>query len=465
MIGRLSLTARLTGLYTLTSAIVLLGLGSLILVAVEHHFLELDRATLQDKLALIKEVGSTSSSMADFQARLASVLSSHKDVAARVQGDTGLLYTTPSLQLPAAWLQAQTSDDAQGLLSWNDGGVRYRGTRGVIPLPDGTTQRPLQVWVALDTQHHVRFMADFRRTLLLYGVLATLLSGLAGWYVARGGLRPLRAMKARAQAITVHKLDQRMSVDAVPIEMADLAATLNDMLERLQFDFQRLTQFSSDLAHELRTPISNMLTQTQVALTRPRSVAQYQETLASSSEELQRLARTVSDMLYLATTEHGLALPHPEQIRIQDEIHALIDFYDALADEANIGITTSGDGLIHGDRLMVRRALNNLLSNALRHTPTHGSIVVEVDTTADATSIHVTNTGPAIDPELVPRLFDRFYRTDGARVNPESIGAGLGLSITRAIMRAHGGDAVATSQQNAIRFTLRFPALPGADQT
>ncbi len=117
MIRRLSLTARLAGLYTLTSAIVLLGLGSLILVAVEHHFLELDRATLQDKLALIKEVGSTSSSMADFQARLASVLSSHKDLSARVQGDTGLLYTTPGLQLPAAWLQAQTSDDAQGLFT------------------------------------------------------------------------------------------------------------------------------------------------------------------------------------------------------------------------------------------------------------------------------------------------------------------------------------------------------------
>jgi two-component system, OmpR family, heavy metal sensor histidine kinase CusS len=234
------------------------------------------------------------------------------------------------------------------------------------------------------------------------------------------------------------------------------------MLERLQFDFQRLTEFSSDLAHELRTPISNMLTETQVELSRPRTVEQYQETLASNSEELQRLARTVSDMLYLATTEHGLALPHPEQIRVQDEIHALFDFYDALADEANISMSISGEGLIHGDRLMVRRALNNLLSNALRHTPAHGTILVEVDTTADATSVHVTNTGPAIDPDVLPRLFDRFYRADSARVHPESIGAGLGLPITRAIMRAHGGDAVATSQRNGIQFTLRFPARSGS---
>jgi two-component system, OmpR family, heavy metal sensor histidine kinase CusS len=463
VIRRLSLTARLTCLYTLTSAVVLLGLGWLILVAVERHFLELDRATLQDKFQLIKEVASTSSSMADFQERLAVVLHSHKDLSASIQDTTGLLYATPGLKLPAEWLHSRPSGSAQDLFTWNNNGVSYRVTRGVIPPLDGSSQ-PLQVWVALNTQHHTHFIANFRQTLALYGVLATLFSGLLGWYAARSGLRPLHAMKSRAQAVTVHKLDQRMSVDAVPIEMADLAATLNDMLERLQFDFQRLTEFSSDLAHELRTPISNMLTETQVELSRPRTVEQYQETLASNSEELQRLARTVSDMLYLATTEHGLALPHPEQIRVQDEIHALFDFYDALADEANISMSTSGEGLIHGDRLMVRRALNNLLSNALRHTPVRGTILVEVDTAADATSVHVTNTGPAIDPDVLPRLFDRFYRADSARVHPESIGSGLGLPITRAIMRAHGGDAFATAQGSGIRFTLRFPARPASSQ-
>jgi len=463
VIGRLSLTARLTGLFSLTSAVVLLGLGSLILVAVEHHFLELDRATLQDKFHLIKEVGSRSSSMADFQARVASVLHSHKDLSVRVQSGATPVYATPGLQLPAAWLRADASDGADGIFTWEDEGVRYRGTRGVIPSPDGATQS-LQVWIALDTQHHVQFMADFQRTLLFYGVLATILSALAAWWAARSGLRPLRAMKSRAQAITVHKLDQRMSVDAVPIEMADLAATLNDMLERLQFDFQRLTEFSSDLAHELRTPISNMLTETQVELTRPRSVAQYQETLASNSEELQRLARTVSDMLYLATTEHGMALPRPEQIQVSQEIRALFDFFDALADEKKISMTTTGEGVILGDRLMVRRALNNLLSNALRYSPAHGTVTVEVDVAADATSVHVTNTGSAVDPEVLPRLFDRFYRADSARVHPESIGAGLGLPITRAIMRAHGGDALASTQGNTIRFTLRFPAQPRSIQ-
>ena len=162
MIPRLSLTVRLTGLFTLTTAVVLLGLGSLILVAVEHHFLELDRATLQDKFHLIKEVGSKSSSMADFQARLASVLHSHKDLSARVQSDTTQVYATAGLQLPTEWLQAKASNGDEGLFTWNADGVRYRGTRGVIPSLDGTTQS-LQVWVAVNTQHHASFMADFQK--------------------------------------------------------------------------------------------------------------------------------------------------------------------------------------------------------------------------------------------------------------------------------------------------------------
>ena len=159
-----------------------------------------------------------------------------------------------------------------------------------------------------------------------------------------------------------------------------------------------------------------------------------------------------------------MALPRPEQIQVSQEIRALFDFFDALADEKKISMTTTGEGVILGDRLMVRRALNNLLSNALRYSPAHGTVTVEVDVAADATSVHVTNTGSAVDPEVLPRLFDRFYRADSARVHPESIGAGLGLPITRAIMRAHGGDALASTQGNTIRFTLRFPAQPRSIQ-
>ena len=305
-------------------------------------------------------------------------------------------------------------------------------------------------------------MALFQKTLGLYVALATLVSGLLGWLASRNGLSPLRAMKARAQAVSGHRLDERMPVDAVPVELADLAHTLNDMLVRLQNDFERLSAFSADLAHELRTPISNLLTQTQVMLAQKRTGDEYRNALASNSEELQRLARMVSDMLLLAKTENGLALPHPETIHLDTEAAALVDFYEALAADKQLRLTVEGAGCVQGDRLMVRRALSNLLSNAIRHSPVQGQVRVRIQTTPVGTEVCVENQGDPIAAEVLPRLFDRFYRADAARRHPNSDGAGLGLAITRATMLAHGGTVTVASDGNGTRFALVFaPTQPG----
>ena len=248
-----------------------------------------------------------------------------------------------------------------------------------------------------------------------------------------------------------------MPVDAVPVELADLAQSLNDMLLRLQTDFERLSAFSSDLAHELRTPISNLLTETQVTLSQKRTADDYRNTLASNSEELQRLARMVSDMLFLAKTEHGLALPHPEAIALDTEVAALADFYEALAADKSLQLVTEGAAQMEGDRLMVRRALSNLLSNAIRHSPEHGQVRIAIRSTPQGAEVSVSNQGEAIAPDVLPRLFDRFYRADTARRHPASDGAGLGLAITRAIMQAHGGTVSASSEHGINRFTLVFP--------
>ena len=243
----------------------------------------------------------------------------------------------------------------------------------------------------------------------------------------------------------------------MPVEMADLAQELNRMFDRLQDDFQRLTDFSSDLAHELRTPISNLLTQTQVALATKRDAATYRDTLASNAEEFQRLARMVSDMLFLAKTERGVDLPHKEVFSARKEAQALLDFYEAVAEEKAIQLQLHGDGQIDGDRLMFRRALSNLLSNALRYTPNAGAITIGISSTGHATSVAVENTGQDIDPKVLPRLFDRFYRADPSRAHPDSDGSGLGLAITRAIAEAHGGSVDAASSRGHTCFTLWFP--------
>lgn len=441
--SRFSLTTRLTVFFTLASAAILLGLGGLTAAAIHQHFIELDHDTLQDKLHMSREIINRATSIDDLQQRLNEALSSHHGLYVLVQDHQGQpLYATPGApNTPQKFHTLQ----ADGRLS-------------------GNPNQPVRITAALDTAHHAQFMADFQKTLAVYMALATLASGLLGWMAARHGLAPLRAMKTRAAAVTAHKLDQRMPVDAVPMEMADLAASLNEMLERLQADFNRLSEFSSDLAHELRTPISNLMTQTQVALSQRRTADDYREILASNAEELQRMARMVSDMLFLAKAEHGLALASRETFAVAGEVQALFDFYEALAEEKGVQLALQGEGQITADRLMFRRAISNLLSNALRYTPAQGRIQVLITQTPQATTVSVENTGVAISAELLPRLFDRFFRAEKSRNHLDSDGAGLGLSITKAIAQAHGGDTTVMSADGTTRFSVSFSDRPSRHQ-
>ena len=457
MIGRLSLTTRLTLLYSLVSALLLLGMAGLTAVAVDRHFEVLDRDTLHDKIELIQDSVAKAGTAADLQRRLDDALQNHPGLFVRVDDAAGsVLYASAQFSFPAELVKAHGVDAGPAFFTWLQGEREFRALSAVAPAHAGLRQ-DMRIWVALDTLHHAHFISALRAALWLYAGLAAGLSGMLGWWAARTGLAPLRAMKARAQAVTAHKLDQRMPAEAVPVEMADLAHSLNEMLERLQRDFQRLSEFSSDLAHELRTPISNLLTQTQVALAQPRDAAAYREILASNAEEFQRLARMVSDMLLLAKAEHGLLLPRTEPIDLADEVRALFDFYEALAEEKQIELRCSGTAVLSGDRLMLRRAISNLLSNALRHTPPRGCVEVVIESRPSAISLRVENSGSTIAPELLPRLFDRFFRADKSRAHPDTEGAGLGLAITQAIVQAHGGQAAVTSAAGRTCFTLSFP--------
>ncbi|NBP36530.1 MAG: HAMP domain-containing protein, partial [Betaproteobacteria bacterium] len=295
----------------------------------------------------------------------------------------------------------------------------------------------LTVSLAMDTAHHQHFLNELLNALGVYALAAIVVSGLLGWAAVYYGLAPLRAIKAHAAAVTAQRLQPCMPVQSVPIEMADLAKTLNQ--------------------HELRTPISNLLTQTQVTLTSKRENEVYKDVLASNAEELQRLARMVSDMLLLAKTERRVDLPHKEDFMAADEVQALIDFYEAVADDKSIALTLEGNGPVQGDRLMFRRALSNLMSNALRYAPSGSWVKIIVASRTNCTDISVENSGEDIDPLLMPRLFDRFYRVDQARSHLGSDGVGLGLAITKAIVEAHGGSVYASSARGITRFTLTFP--------
>ena len=236
-----------------------------------------------------------------------------------------------------------------------------------------------------------------------------------------------------------------------------MAHAFNAMLERLDASFQRLSAFSADIAHELRTPLSNLLTHTQVTLTRPRDIDAYREALHSNLEELQWMAQLVNDMLYLAKADHGLLTPRREPLDLAHEVEALLEFYALLAEESQIQLTHEGSGQLAGDRSMLRRALSNLLDNALRYTPAGGEIKVRMVPAADRLRITVENSGPGIPAALLPSLFDRFYRADPARREGSSEHAGLGLAITQSIIRAHGGQITCESQAGMTRFVIELP--------
>ncbi|MGL6249507.1 MAG: heavy metal sensor histidine kinase, partial [Billgrantia desiderata] len=214
-----------------------------------------------------------------------------------------------------------------------------------------------------------------------------------GWLVARQGLAPLKRITATAKRLSAERLGERLDLQATPPEMLELANAFNGMLNRLEADFQRLSEFSADIAHELRTPVSNLLTETQVALSRPRSTGEYQDTLHSNLEELERLARMIADMLFLAKADHGL-LPNPaEPVHLEREVDALLEFYEALAEEKQVTMQLSGAATVTGDHLMLRRAIANLVSNAVRHTSPGGMIEITITQAKEMARLSVSNPG------------------------------------------------------------------------
>lgn len=455
---RLSLTARLTLFFTVLAALVVLGLGGLFVASADHHFIELDERALQDERQLITNLLSDATTSVEASARLAQALNHQQGLLVQVRdgdGRTVFQSTSWSARATVTGLDVAPASHLSSREGQGHGG--YHAIHFELA-PAYAPDTRLAVSVAVDTAFHEEFLHALRRSLAWYALAATLVAGLLGWFAAHQSLAPLRAMRKRAADVSAQRLEPRMPVDSVPVEMADLAGELNRMLERLQHDFRRLSEFSTDLAHELRTPISNLLTQTQVTLSARREGDTYRDILASNAEELERMARMVADMLFLAKTEHGVDLPHRERFGVAAEVHALVDFYGVVAEERGIRIAVAGDGEILGDRLMVGRAVGNLLSNALRHAPAASTVSIDITVAAGATEVAVENDGEAIAPALLERVFDRFYSADPARSHPASSGTGLGLAITRAIVQAHGGQVRAHSQSGRTRFVLIFPS-------
>lgn len=301
-----------------------------------------------------------------------------------------------------------------------------------------------------------QMLAAYRLKLwLALGCGALLAFGL-GWVVSQRGLRPVRALATRAAAIDVQHLHLRLQGVEQVQELQHLGAALNQMLARLEDGFGRLSRFSEDLAHEMRTPLNNLMGQTELALRKPRSNEEYQALLASNLEEYERLARMIDNMLFLARAEKPDAVLHREPMLLHDAVAQLCDYFEGMAEERGITLINETDGTLVADPQLLRRALANLIANALRYGSADSPVRITSQTLHGQIEMSVSNSGDPIAPEHLPRLFDRFYRCNPARSQPGDSG-GLGLAIVRSIMQMHGGLVRVSSNAAGTCFTLCFP--------
>jgi len=344
-------------------------------------------------------------------------------------------------------------------------GIEYKSPSGhwyflmsALAVLDSNSPKPVVIQVAQDGSDEKEFMQNFGK--LLVGVLigGIACSAAIAFLAAKRALRPLEEMATATERVQASQLHQRLGGGRWPSELTALAAGFDKMLARLEESFDRLSRFSADLAHELRTPIQNLRSESEVALTRPRTAAEYREVIELSVEEYQRLSGMIDNLLFLARAENAETRLSRVKFKAGPEIDTILDFYDAAAREREVTLTRQGDGELYADPMLFRRALSNVVSNALWHTSSNGRVQVLVDTDHNRrVEIVVQDNGSGIGTEHLPRIFDRFYRADPAR-SSDSTNTGLGLAIVKSIMELHGGLASAESALGAgTTVRLSFP--------
>jgi two-component system heavy metal sensor histidine kinase CusS len=301
-------------------------------------------------------------------------------------------------------------------------------------------------------------LAGYRSTLWWALVVGAIISGSVGWLVSRWGLRPVRQLSKDVESIRTNNLDIRLQpLDQYP-ELSQLTHRLNEMIARLEAGFTKLARFSEDLAHEMRTPLNNLVGQTQQCLSRPRDSADYEALLLSNLEEYERLARMINSMLFLARAEKGDPEIELETVAVHALVKRLFDYFSDIAEEHRIALVNKTDGTLKASPDLLQRALANLIDNALNHTEEGGTIIVTSVHEEGTSHLSVFNSGKPIAEEHLDRVFDRFYRCDPARQNASQTG-GLGLAIVDSIMKGHGGYAEVRNVSGGVEAIMAFPDI------
>lgn len=468
----LSITARLTLLYTLGAMAAVALFATLVNwklssnFSIEHlRFVQAKTAELQTDLddadgrasALLSEISKETAGtrLRQYQARVLS-------------GDT-ILGQTPGMAtaLPVSLF----APPIVGALHAADLHQHQTGGRTwlLVSLPlrpvHGTSALRLQL--AYDTTRDQQLLVDFHRALAVFFLLLVPVLIVIGRWISTRALTPVSRMVRAVTHITPAQLSTRIpETPPWPEELSGLVAAFNQMLSRLEEAFTRLSRFSADLAHELRTPLSNLSGELEVSLTRPRSLDEYRATLTSGLEECNRLTVLIENLLFLARAEHAQVALHCEYFDVAEVVGWVVARHALGAAARNVTIERKDTATLDADPILFRQALGNVLANAIRHSPDGSTISVEIKQVDNNIELSVVDHGDGIPAQHLPHLFERFTRVDPARGRSEGHaegradghGTGLGLSIVRSILELHGGTATINSTVGVgTQVTLSFP--------
>jgi two-component system, OmpR family, heavy metal sensor histidine kinase CusS len=425
-----------------TSLLLACGLGVFYAIVIRHAVAE-DNAVLADRVAALRAdihesgPGVFAEELKSRQPR------EHTAYWIRMLDPQGRTYAeTPGMDRslpPEIFPPPQESvSTARGLKSYRKGPKLF----SLVTLNEESGSHPYTLQVAQDRSSDERVERSFAVLFIMVLSGSILASAFIAVIVTKRGLRPLQEMTQSVARVGPTHLKERVTPAEWPRELKPLAIAFDDMLKRLDDSFTRLSQFSADLAHELRTPIANMIGEAQVALTRDRTAAEYRETIESTVGECERLSRIVDNLLFVARVDAAREPIARKRFDGRTASEKIAAFYQTIAEERHTTISCSGEGQIYADPDLFERAVGNLLDNALRFTPEHGSIHIALSKHNTDFEVAVSDTGCGIAAEHLPRVFDRFYRVESSR---SSDGAGLGLALVKSIVDLHGGSAIIES--------------------
>ena len=330
----------------------------------------------------------------------------------------------------------------------------------------GSNQRAIRLQVAVDVTDDIALVRQTLQSTTIVFAFTLLISAALAWLITRRALRPVKALTEAAATVQASQLGPRVDETGWPVELTPLAREFDAMLARLDGSFRRLARFSSDLSHELRTPINNLRGEAEVALHRPRTPEEYRAVLESSLEEYSRVTHLIDTLLFIAKADQPESGLHRQSLDAARECLAVVDFFEAASAEREITLVVRGQAVLYCDPMLFRRALSNLVDNSLRHTPRGGRINLTVSAATEGdTKVEVSDSGSGIAPEHLLHVFERYYQAP--KTEPDVVGAkpgfGLGLAIVKSVMELHRGRVEITSTPGqGTTVCLYFPGDPSA---